>query len=256
MVMTKKGFFPSLLSLCLLLLTAGPARAQTASYTLEQSVADPQVNEIFYVKVLVNSSVEINTVHLEIGYPPQSLKIQDLSLTNSEFPNVIERSIDEAGLIKLTAFTVSPYSGQEGLVATLKFRSLVSGGGSIDILADSKIHQADGLGTDIFSFKTTQSNLTSLAITETFAPTETTLSGETTESKTETLFPEKGVTDYTQDTKTKLQKVTNQVKATAPVQQVQKATTNLPVLIASTVVVLVLILIGLYLVSKKKQLQS
>lgn len=151
--MKKILFF---LILFFLLLTPRSVFAQNAYYFLETTSTHIPLQSAFLVQVFVNSGEEpINTIRVGLEYPKTNLSLLETNLATSMFPNLVENNTNEPGIIYLTAFTVNPYQGERGLVATLKFQAIKNGDVKINILPDSKIHVADGIGTNIFNYQET-----------------------------------------------------------------------------------------------------
>ncbi|GAF81221.1 unnamed protein product [marine sediment metagenome] len=136
-----------------------PVLAQNALFSLKSNTVNLELNEAFIVQAFVNTfEEEVNTVHLELEYSSQHLFLKEISFTDSVFPNIVEKDTSMSNTIKLTAFSITPYKGNNGLVASLKFRSKNTGRANIEILPSSKIHLADGSGTDTFNYQTSQKN--------------------------------------------------------------------------------------------------
>lgn len=219
--------------------------AQTATFSLESTVKTPQKGEVFLVQIFVNTPSEINTVFLELSYPSETFLLEDVSFTGSVLPNIVERDTKTAGRIKLTSFTVTPFVGDHGLYVTLKFKAQEEGGVNISLLPSSKIHLADGKGTDSFNYQASQKSLVEPSLPPTtpvvspaptvptsptpmpgpktisefisnlFKPAEVPKEGKITLEDQElekVLFPEKGVTDLTKTPGTGIQKTLNQLK--------------------------------------------
>lgn len=213
-----------IVSLLFLSLSTSRVSAQSATFSLE-STTKLQVNEVFFVQASINTpQASINTVHLAINYSAENLSLEDISFSDSVFSNVVEKDIGVPGAINLTAFTTTPYKGNHGLIATLKFKTIASGDVNISILPSSKIHLADGKGTDVFDYQISQSSL-SFIIEQTISPStslarvfrpfkkkaEVALRDK---EKAETLFPEQNVVDYTKNSQTKIKRFINQLKST------------------------------------------
>lgn len=152
----KKNIFYSLLTsflfLFLLPFSPLPVLAQSAEFSLKSDAGSVGLNEAFIAQVFLNTpQAEVNTVHLELEYSSPYLSLQEISFTDSVFPNIVEKDTSASNIIKLTAFTITPYKGNNGLIASLKFKSEGAGKADIDILSSSTIHLADGLGTDVFN---------------------------------------------------------------------------------------------------------
>lgn len=133
------------------------AQEKTATYTLETPYTNIPLNTPFVVQVYLNTNLsEVNTVHLELTYPSDYLNLSNVSFTASTFPNIVEKDIRNPGVIKLTAYTINPSKGNNRLVTELYFNSKKTGKVEVDVLSTSKVHLADGLGTDIFNFDNSQ----------------------------------------------------------------------------------------------------
>lgn len=152
MIHFKKVLF--LLVFFFLLLTPRSVFAQNAYYFLETSAQNISPQSAFLVQVFVNSGDKpINTVRLGLQYPKENLSLMQVNMATSMFPNLVENNSSESGVLYLTAFTINPYQGERGLVATLKFQALKNGNAQITILPESKIHVADGNGTNVFNYQ-------------------------------------------------------------------------------------------------------
>ena len=122
---------------------------QTASFDIEIQQTEIKTDEDFVVSLFIDSGLKpINTVFARLSYPPDQLEFIDSSFSKSEFDNLVERQT-EPGLIKLTSFTAKPYSGNHGLFVNLKFKPLAEKEAQVTIQPISKIHSADGKGTDV-----------------------------------------------------------------------------------------------------------
>ena len=123
--------------------------SQTAQFDIEINQSKLSLGEEFIVSLFIDSGFQlVNTVFTRISYPQDKLEFIDSSFSKSEFDNLVERNT-EPGLIKLTSFTTQPYSGNHGLFVNLKFKPLVKKEAQVIIQPISKIHSADGKGTDI-----------------------------------------------------------------------------------------------------------
>lgn len=106
---------------------------------------------IFAVKLFVNSPFQpVNTVHVVLSYDSSKLNLTNIDFAESLFPNVVERSGSTPGSVTITAFTIDPFTGNQGLIATLEFQTREAGTANIAILDESTIHLGDGSGKNIF----------------------------------------------------------------------------------------------------------
>ena len=122
---------------------------QTASFDIEIQQTEIKTGEEFVVSLFIDSAFQpVNTIFARLSYPQDQLEFVDSSFSKSEFDNLVERQT-EPGLIKLTSFTAKPYSGDHGLFVNLKFKPLAKKEAQVTIQPISKIHSADGKGTDI-----------------------------------------------------------------------------------------------------------
>jgi hypothetical protein len=133
---------------------------QTAQFNLESDQNQLSLGNDFIVSVYVDTAGQpTNTVFARISYPQDKIQFIDSSFTDSKFPSIVERKT-ENGLIKLTSFTTTPYNGNNGLFARLKFRPILNSEATITIENNSKIHASDGLGTDVSDQTTLPVSLT------------------------------------------------------------------------------------------------
>ena len=229
---------------------------QTAQFDVEIKQSNFSLGEEFVVSLFVDSSSQpVNTIFSRISYPQEKLEFIDSSFSNSEFDNLIERKT-EPGLIKLTSFTVQPYSGNHALFVNLKFKPLAEKEAKITIQPISKIHSADGKGTDI-------ANPAKLPVVLTIFPgTEQKpiiQKGETVKEIKEEIqkalpedsaesfsFPEKGVADYST--------FSGYPKNNLPSQKTKKpgSLLNNPLIIIIPVLLLTISLLILIIKLKKK----
>ena len=122
---------------------------QTASFDIEIQQTEIKTGEDFVVSLFIDSTLQpVNTIFARLSYPQDQLEFVDSSFSKSEFDNLVERET-EPGLIKLTSFTAKPYSGNHGLFVNLKFKPLAEKEAQVTIQPISKIHSADGKGTDV-----------------------------------------------------------------------------------------------------------
>jgi len=179
---------------------------QTASFDIEIQQTELKIGEDFVVSLFIDSAFQpINTIFARLSFSQDKLEFVDSSFSKSEFDNLVERKA-EPGLIKLTSFTAKPYSGNHGLFVNLKFKPLVEKEAQVTIQPISKIHSADGKGTDVADPAKLPVVLTVFPGTD---QKPTVQKGETVKELKEEIqkalpqnseeslsFPEKGVADY------------------------------------------------------------
>jgi len=171
-----------------LFLFSSTVLAQGANYSLEASVDKISLNEVFIAQIFISSANEVNVAHLEIAYSPDKLSLDDISFTNSVLPGVVEKDTSSRGLIKLTSFDADAFQGPHGLLVSLKFKAEAEGLSTIEILPESKIHLADGQGTDVFHYEASKK------ILYTTITGDTSLGGDS--SGAENLFPYQSSPSY------------------------------------------------------------
>jgi hypothetical protein len=102
----------------------------------------------FSVKVLLNTNNEnINALDVKLHYPDNILKVEDLINGNSIVNFWIEKPRVENGIIRFSGIIPGGYTGENGLLLIIKFRSIKEGEGEISFVGDSQILLNDGLGT-------------------------------------------------------------------------------------------------------------
>lgn len=257
-VISRIAFF--ILCGSLFLLSGNSVFSRNALLTLLASEKDPQAGETVYLQAWVDTAGEsINTVHLEIRYDIASLSYLESSFTGSVVPSVVERNTETPGLIKLTGFRTTSFSGQ-GLVTTLKFRALQTDNGKVTLLPSSTIHLADGNGTNAYNetiapvvnFPTDQFTTFDPATIPGLAsePNSPLLGQEATPP--DNLFPEREVEDYTDAAPNQIEKSTREI---AEIIETQPESW-LPVVIFGTLALVGLVSAVILLIKKKKDAQT
>lgn len=111
-----------------------------------------KIGEIFPIDLNINSNgVYVNAVQADIGFNPEKIQIEKISLDNS-FANIfIQQEINnEDGYMRLTGGLPSPgYNGEKGHFATVYFKSKQAGLFEIQFLPSSMVLANDGNGTNV-----------------------------------------------------------------------------------------------------------
>ncbi len=180
---------------------------QSAQFNLESDQTQISLGNDFVISIYVDTAGQpTNTVFFFFFYPQDKVQFIDSSFTDSKYPNIIERKT-ENGLIKLTSFSSTPYNGNNGLFARLKFRALTNSEATITIENNSKIHANDGKGTDVSELSALPASITLFPAEKNQQPVvkkgetiietnQTTLSLTPDASPMVFDFTEKGVADY------------------------------------------------------------
>jgi hypothetical protein len=126
----------------------GPA-AQAAVLSFEPATATFKINQEIQVKVLLNTEDEIlNAVEANIIYSDNLLQFVDVSDANSVLNLWPQRPKNIDGEISFAGIIPGGYKGGAGLLATLMFKTIKEGDGSIAIINKTSVLKNDGNGTE------------------------------------------------------------------------------------------------------------
>ncbi len=97
------------------------------------------LNGTFSVNLKISASAGVTSLKAYLDFPASLLQVQSINLTNSVFATPWENDFDNtAGKVKLQLSLPSPgFQGSNGLVATVNFRGVGAGNGSITYDASS-----------------------------------------------------------------------------------------------------------------------
>ena len=130
-------------------------RAQEASFYLSPASGNYKVGETFSVTLFINTQgVSINASQAKIIFPPEKLKVINISKSGSIFTLWVQEPIfsNEKGEISFGGGLPSPgYIGEAGKVITIFFQGKSEGEAKIDF-KNEIITANDPRGTNVFSF--------------------------------------------------------------------------------------------------------
>jgi len=130
-------------------------RAQEASFYLSPASGNYRVGETFSVTLFINTQgVSINASQAKIIFPPEKLKVINISKSGSIFTLWVQEPIfsNEKGEISFGGGLPSPgYIGEAGKVITIFFQGKSEGEAKIDF-KNEIITANDPRGTNVFSF--------------------------------------------------------------------------------------------------------
>jgi len=130
-------------------------RAQEASFYLSPASGNYRVGETFSVTLFINTrGVSINASQAKIIFPPEKLKVINISKNGSIFTLWVQEPIfsNEKGEISFGGGLPSPgYIGEAGKVITIFFQGKSEGEAKIDF-KNEIITANDPRGTNVFSF--------------------------------------------------------------------------------------------------------
>lgn len=129
-------------------------RAQKASFYLKPATGNYSVGATFFVDVFINAEgIPINAAQAIISFPPEKLKVLEISKRNSVFSLWVEEPVfsNSQGKISFLGGLPNPgFIGETGKVITILFQAKASGEAKVSF-GGEKILANDPKGTDIFS---------------------------------------------------------------------------------------------------------
>ncbi|MFA6397744.1 MAG: cohesin domain-containing protein [Candidatus Paceibacterota bacterium] len=123
----------------------------SSSIYLKSSDSTVALKSDFNVDVLLNTSVPINAIDLQISYSSDKLKFKSFNDANS----IIDLwhggpTLLKDGHIELIGAIFKPYNGNDGQIIRLSFETLSAGNGEISF-EKNNLYLADGKGTKILA---------------------------------------------------------------------------------------------------------
>jgi len=146
-----------LLSFVLMFISGLPlvVTAQEASFYFSPASGTYKVGETFSVALFINAQgVSINAAQTKITFPPEKLKVTNISKSGSIFTLWVQEPIfsNEKGEISVAGGLPSPgYIGEAGKVITIFFQGKSEGQASVNS-KNEIITANDPWGTNVFSF--------------------------------------------------------------------------------------------------------
>jgi len=161
-LLKSKNIFDSLITFLIfdflfLILAFAPqgAKAQEASFYLSPASGNYKVGENFSVTLFINTQgVSINASQAKIIFPPEELKVINISKSGSIFTLWVQEPIfsNEKGEIFFGGGLPSPgYIGEAGKIITIFFQGKTKGQAQVN-LKNEVITANDPRGTNVFSF--------------------------------------------------------------------------------------------------------
>ncbi len=149
MKMIKKILYPTLFLAALLLGGSSAAAVHAASGPVLFFRELPSDTGVLGLGVYISSQLPLNAYKLTVHYPNQLLQLKKIDLEETLLQIIQTDAASQLdGLIALAGGSISPFSGQKGLLAKLYFKPIDSGAGNMSFLQAS-LYQADGKGTKI-----------------------------------------------------------------------------------------------------------
>ncbi len=122
--------------------------------TMQSSAAAVEVNNLFTVRVLVNSqNIYINNAEATIEYPSDLVEVQSVDSKSSIFTMWVEPPSfsNASGVLSFNGGITNPgYNGAGGRVLTVVFKAKAAGTASL-FFSGPAVKASDGLGTDVLS---------------------------------------------------------------------------------------------------------
>lgn len=147
---TFSYFFVFILTLFCFCFFVKPVLAANIYFELE--ARNVLKGEIFLQKVLIDTEgEEINAVEVEIKYPKEELRVENISKGNSILKLWPKEPEAREGIINFVGGTPGGYKGKEGILVLIAFRviSKKSADFNVEISDKSKVFLNDGKGTAI-----------------------------------------------------------------------------------------------------------
>jgi len=121
--------------------------ADTARVYFQSVGLDKQAAGIFAVNIYVDSAVEVNAYEIDFKFPEEFLTYIRANTAKSII-NVMPEGIfaDSTGRVYIRGGSTKAFSGQGGLLASLYFKPIKTGSGTIGFVS-ATLHVADGKGT-------------------------------------------------------------------------------------------------------------
>lgn len=97
------------------------------------------VNGDLSIELRINTTGGITSIKSYLNFNPSLLKVVSIDFTNSDFGNIWEKAFDnKTGKIKIQTSTPAPgFTGSDGLIAKINFKTMATGQASISYDASS-----------------------------------------------------------------------------------------------------------------------
>ena len=125
--------------------------------TVEMSIPtenEYKIGELFTLPIEVSGiAVPINTVQVDIKYPPELLEVVEFLTADSFAEIFVQKEVrNDLGLARISGGLPNPgYSKEEGLFGKVLFRAKTAGLGEIQILPTSLVLANDGSSTNVLA---------------------------------------------------------------------------------------------------------
>ena len=125
--------------------------------TVEMSIPtenEYKIGELFTLPIEVSGiAVPINTVQVDIKYPPELLEVVEFLTADSFAEIFVQKEVrNDLGLARISGGLPNPgYSKEEGLFGKVLFRAKASGLGEIQVLPSSMVLANDGSSTNVLA---------------------------------------------------------------------------------------------------------
>lgn len=125
-----------------------PLVSKGAVLYLEPSAGQYHQGDIFLIEIRLDSQGEIiNTVKVDLSFPPEFLEVRDFSKGNSVLTLWPKEPAFSKGVISFTGGVPGGYWGKDGLLAKIVVKAISMNPVELNFLGTSKILLNDGLGT-------------------------------------------------------------------------------------------------------------